>query len=36
MRRSGRNLRRLAAVKAVYDPGNLFHRDNDIQPARPA
>lgn len=29
----GRNLRRLAEVKAVYDPDNFFHRNNNIAPA---
>jgi len=28
----GRNLRRLAEVKAAYDPDNLFHRNNNIRP----
>jgi hypothetical protein len=29
----GRNLDRLAEVKARYDPGNLFRRNNNIQPS---
>jgi FAD/FMN-containing dehydrogenase len=30
----GRNLRRLAAIKAVYDPDNLFRLNNNIVPER--
>ena len=29
----GRNLRRLAEVKAKYDPDNFFRRNNNILPA---
>ena len=29
----GRNLRRLAEVKAKYDPDNFFRRNNNIAPA---
>ena len=29
----GRNLERLAMVKAKYDPDNFFHVNNNIQPA---
>lgn len=29
----GRNLDRLIEVKARYDPGNLFQRNNNIQPS---
>jgi len=29
----GRNLERLAEIKAVYDPDNLFRRNNNITPA---
>ena len=29
----GRNLRRLAEVKAAYDPDNFFRRNNNIAPA---
>jgi len=29
----GRNLRRLAGVKAIYDPANFFRRNNNILPA---
>ena len=28
----GRNLRRLAEVKATYDPDNFFRRNNNITP----
>jgi FAD/FMN-containing dehydrogenase len=28
----GRNLRRLGAIKAAYDPGNLFQRNNNVVP----
>jgi FAD/FMN-containing dehydrogenase len=30
----GRNLRRLAEIKGVYDPDNLFHVNNNIVPRR--
>jgi FAD/FMN-containing dehydrogenase len=30
----GRNLRRLAEIKGVYDPDNLFHINNNITPRR--
>lgn len=29
----GRNLRRLADVKAAHDPGNLFRRNHNVVPA---
>jgi Berberine and berberine like len=29
----GRNLDRLAHVKATYDPDNLFHINHNIQPS---
>jgi FAD/FMN-containing dehydrogenase len=32
----GRNLERLAEIKAVYDPDNLFRRNNNILPAASA
>jgi FAD/FMN-containing dehydrogenase len=31
----GANYERLSAVKAVYDPDNLFHVNKNIAPAKP-
>jgi FAD/FMN-containing dehydrogenase len=31
----GANYERLSAVKAVYDPDNLFHVNQNIAPAKP-